>query len=237
MTTTIPSAQVSDVKLDYMNLLVTQMQNQNPLEPMSNQDMTAQLTQFSQLEQLEAMKTNFDSVLSSMQQSYGNSLLGKQVTFSADDGTGGTVTKTAVVDEIMIDQSNGETKLKVLEGTGGEQTEIHNDPYTGKTYLRMIQSEPLEHVINMNDVSVVNGQGAVVMGNQSASDRQFASSLVGRDITFNSLVDPGTGEIEKLTGLVESVTTDPYTGLNSLHVKANGDSHTVALDSVREITN
>ncbi|MCD6175181.1 MAG: flagellar hook capping protein, partial [Planctomycetes bacterium] len=39
-----------DQKLDYLKLLVTELQNQNPLEPMEQKDMAAQLAQFSQLE-------------------------------------------------------------------------------------------------------------------------------------------------------------------------------------------
>lgn len=40
-------------KEDFMQLLVTQLQNQDPLNPMSNDDFIAQLTQFSTLEQLQ----------------------------------------------------------------------------------------------------------------------------------------------------------------------------------------
>ncbi len=43
----------------FLQLLVTQIQNQNPLDPMSNEEFTSQLTQFSMLEQLEQMNSNF----------------------------------------------------------------------------------------------------------------------------------------------------------------------------------
>ena len=42
----------------FMNLLVTQLQNQNPLEPAGNEEMLAQLAQFSSLEQMEALNEN-----------------------------------------------------------------------------------------------------------------------------------------------------------------------------------
>jgi hypothetical protein len=44
-------------KNDFLNLLATQMQYQNPLEPMSDTDFIAQLAQFSSLEQMEAMSS------------------------------------------------------------------------------------------------------------------------------------------------------------------------------------
>ena len=74
------------LKFDYMKLLVTQLQNQNPLEPMDNADMTAQLTQISQLEQLEAMNTTFTDALTAAQGRYATGLIGKQISFLSQDG-------------------------------------------------------------------------------------------------------------------------------------------------------
>lgn len=217
-------------------LLIAQLQNQNPLEPMSNSDMTAQLTQFSQLEQLAAMGRSFDGVLASMKQSYGGSLLGKNVSFSIDDGQGNSVTKTAVVSEILTNPATGETRLKVLEGTGGETTELVNDPYTGKSYLRLVESKPIEYTVPLEDVTMVNADGAGFLDIRNSANRQFASSLVGKTIRFSKLIDPATGELEELSGRVESVETNPYTGLNSVNVEVEGTRHVVELDKIRAIT-
>lgn len=46
----------------FLKLLTTQMQNQDPLDPMSNQDFVAQLAQFSSVEQLMSMSTAMDNV-------------------------------------------------------------------------------------------------------------------------------------------------------------------------------
>ena len=79
----------SDIQLDYMKLLVTQLQNQDPLEPMDNNQMASQLTMFSQLEQLESLNTSFTQTLDSVQRSYANSLLGKQVSFTDSETSSG----------------------------------------------------------------------------------------------------------------------------------------------------
>ena len=50
-------------KEDFLSLLVTQLSNQNPLEPMDNMDFIAQLAQFSELE----ATTNLGDHLSSME--------------------------------------------------------------------------------------------------------------------------------------------------------------------------
>lgn len=57
---TVQSA--TEQKLDFMKLLVTEMQYQNPLEPLDNQQMAAQLAQFSQLELTEKMNTNLATI-------------------------------------------------------------------------------------------------------------------------------------------------------------------------------
>jgi flagellar basal-body rod modification protein FlgD len=53
----------SKLQMDFMKLLVTQLQNQNPLEPLDNNEMAAQLAQFSQLQQLESLNKNFAKAL------------------------------------------------------------------------------------------------------------------------------------------------------------------------------
>ena len=66
----------------FLNLLVVQLQNQDPLEPMSNQEFVAQLAQFSSLEQLTSVNTSLDSLylaMASMNNAAMTSLIGLQV--------------------------------------------------------------------------------------------------------------------------------------------------------------
>lgn len=76
------------IQADYMKLLVTQLQNQNPLEPMDNNQMASQLAQLSQLGQTELLNSKFADVLATSQKSYANSLMGKQVSFAVKDDSG-----------------------------------------------------------------------------------------------------------------------------------------------------
>jgi len=83
-------ASSSKIQTDYMKLLVTQLQNQNPLEPMDNDQMASQLAQFSQLEQLESMNSNFAKVLETVEHNYATSLIGKEVSFVGETQPGTT---------------------------------------------------------------------------------------------------------------------------------------------------
>jgi len=82
VTTTSSVNTASDIRTDYMKLLVTQLQHQDPTAPMDSNQMASQLTMFSQLEQLETMNSSFSKALDSAQRSYANSLLGKEVSFA-----------------------------------------------------------------------------------------------------------------------------------------------------------
>jgi len=108
------SISASNIQMDYMKVLIAQLQNQNPLEPMDNNEMASQLAQFSQLQQLESMNSNFAQILAITNRSYANSLIGKEVTFFAQDTeTGELVQKEGTVNEVFNDLNTGESLLKI----------------------------------------------------------------------------------------------------------------------------
>ena len=83
---TVPNISSSaDLQSDFLNLLITQLQNQNPLDPMNTNDMSGQLAQFSQLEQLENMNSRFGDVLGTLQRNYATNLVGKEVSYATSD--------------------------------------------------------------------------------------------------------------------------------------------------------
>lgn len=116
---TIEATSSSKIQMDYMKLLITQLQNQNPLEPMDNQAMASQLAQFSQLSQLESMNTSFADVLETANRSYANSLLGKNITFYAENNlTGELERKVGSVVSVFNDPKTGENLLGVNVNNG-----------------------------------------------------------------------------------------------------------------------
>jgi flagellar basal-body rod modification protein FlgD len=111
-TTTNSTTSVSSLQMDYMKLLVTQLQNQNPLEPMNNDQMASQLAQYSELQQLESMNSSFSSVLDATQKSYASSLIGKTVSYYVSQGDGSVESVEGVVKEVGTDK-NGDVILNV----------------------------------------------------------------------------------------------------------------------------
>lgn len=96
----------ANLQTDFLSLLVTQLQNQDPLAPMDSSQMTAQLSQLYELQALENMDSNFGHVLESVQQSYASSLVGKQVSFSGVAADGSSETITGQVQEVNIADSD-----------------------------------------------------------------------------------------------------------------------------------
>jgi flagellar basal-body rod modification protein FlgD len=103
----------SNIQMDYMKLLVTELQNQNPLEPLDNNQMASQLAQFSQLQQIESMNSNFASVLAVTELSYASSLIGKEVSFMSETSTGNEAVTSGKVEEVII---NGDGKITLSVG-------------------------------------------------------------------------------------------------------------------------
>ena len=74
-------------KDDFLKLLITQLQNQDPTEPMENQEFIAQMAQFSSLEQMTNMSTSFAKMASFISSQEAAGTLGKTVELNVGDTT------------------------------------------------------------------------------------------------------------------------------------------------------
>lgn len=93
-TTTVGSTNPNQTltQADFLNLLVTQMSSQDPLNPESDTDFAAQLAQFSALQESQSMETNLSQIQA-------NSLIGQTVSVAASNGSApitGQVTSVTV---------------------------------------------------------------------------------------------------------------------------------------------
>lgn len=77
-------------KDDFLKLLVTQLQYQDPLQPMDNSQFIAQLAQFSALEQMNNVANGMNTLQQTSSLGTAAQLIGANVTVS--DSTGASVT-------------------------------------------------------------------------------------------------------------------------------------------------
>ncbi len=112
-----------DIRTDYLNLLITQLQHQDPMDPMSNDQMASQLATLSQLEQVESMNKKFDKVLRASQMDQAVNIIGRDVSYlpeGADQAVLGTVDGAEVVDgEVMLNVNGSRVGLEDVLGLGG----------------------------------------------------------------------------------------------------------------------
>ncbi len=72
-------------KDDFLKILMTQLQNQDPSKPMEDKEFIAQMAQFSSLEQITNMRKGFDNLQRTMGRSFALSLIGKTVDIQPKD--------------------------------------------------------------------------------------------------------------------------------------------------------
>jgi len=146
-------------KEEFLRLLVVQLQNQDPLSPLESQDFSAQLAQFSSVEQLNNIDSNLESSINTnvlLSQTINNTLattlIGKQVTAQgnqvqlvkgenadisfklADTAQDITVTITDAAGNVVrtIDAHNLDKGIQSVEwdGLGDEGNELPSGIYT-----------------------------------------------------------------------------------------------------------
>ena len=74
-------------KDDFLKLLITQLSNQDPTNPMENTEFISQMAQFSSLEQITNMSSSFSNMAAYIGSSEAVSTLGKTVELNIGDTT------------------------------------------------------------------------------------------------------------------------------------------------------
>lgn len=110
----------------FLELMITQMENQDPLSPQENTEFIAQLAQFSSVEALDSLNSNFDSFTNSFvanQALQASTLVGRSVTVPTD---------TALLEEgdvvsasVDIPAGVGDVSVSIYSETGSLVEQIN----------------------------------------------------------------------------------------------------------------
>ncbi|HSG61964.1 MAG TPA: flagellar hook assembly protein FlgD [Pseudomonadales bacterium] len=109
----------------FLELMIAQLNNQDPLSPKENGEFIAQLAQFSSVEGLERLNNNFDSFASSFtsnQALQASSLVGRSVTVPSE--TGVTDMNGVISGVIELPESTSNVNMKIYDETGQLVDEI-----------------------------------------------------------------------------------------------------------------
>ena len=117
VTTSSASAQANVDNDDFMTLLLAQLKNQDPLNPMDSSQMMGQIAQLNSLNALLAMQKSIDSMNQTQTNVYASNLIGKTIT-AIPDKSDPTNVIFGMVTSMTID--DGQTLLQV----GNQDVEI-----------------------------------------------------------------------------------------------------------------
>lgn len=103
----------------FLELMITQLNNQDPLSPQDNTAFVAQLAQFSSVEGLERLNSNFDSFSSSFmsnQALQASSLVGRSVTVPAESAR---LTPSGIISgSVDLEAATSDLSFKVYDSKG-----------------------------------------------------------------------------------------------------------------------
>ncbi|ADO76704.1 flagellar hook capping FlgD N-terminal domain-containing protein [Halanaerobium praevalens] len=109
----------------FFKLLITQLQNQDPLNPMEDREFVSQMAEFSSLEKTEKLYSLLEDKLSSNQVINNSHLIGKEITANVDEGN-----STGVKGVVESIKSQGDQIFAALDN--GLEVDIN--------YITQIQS-------------------------------------------------------------------------------------------------
>jgi flagellar basal-body rod modification protein FlgD len=148
-------------KEDFLNILVTQLKNQDPLNPMENDQFAVDLAQFSQLEQLINLNEKFDQSANGGDVSSLAQYLGHQVALKDSMLKLGKEDADSI--EVDMDKS-GEVVLSILD----KNEEVISNVSLG-------YHEAGRHVFDMDGKTPLNGDYAFKVGVKDSSGESVAA--------------------------------------------------------------
>ncbi|MDR1732633.1 MAG: flagellar hook assembly protein FlgD [Synergistaceae bacterium] len=112
----------------FLRLLIAELSNQDPLNPMDDREFISQMAEFSSLEQMTNMTKALEGLASTQEQYSAVSYIGKTVFFPYQDAEGNTISAYDKVIAVWYDATQGtilqttygEIALKNIEGVMNE---------------------------------------------------------------------------------------------------------------------
>jgi flagellar basal-body rod modification protein FlgD len=97
----------------FLDLMIAELQNQDPMNPMDNSEMLQQISQIRSIDSTDKLTTTLDSVMLGQSISSASALIGKQVEALSDDAK----EVTGKVDSVAIE--DGVAKLRIGDAKVG----------------------------------------------------------------------------------------------------------------------
>lgn len=111
---------------EFLQLLTTEMKNQDPMQPVDDTQSVAQLAQFSALSATEELNSSFQNFQSNFGVMQAATLIGQKVTVDTPDAKGNLSTETGTVSSIAVE--NGKPYFTMNDLSGNPITDNNGQP-------------------------------------------------------------------------------------------------------------
>jgi flagellar basal-body rod modification protein FlgD len=173
----------------FLKLLVTQMQNQDPLNPMDNAQITSQMAQINTVNGIQTLNTTvqgLNSQFAQMQVLQGASLVGRDVTvagnqlaFENGEGLGG-FDLAGTADSVKVEVLTGAGKVVDTVDLGAQSAGAHSFTWAPGDKLASAQAEGWRFRVTAQAGTVAVGSTLLMR------DRVESVSLVGDKLTLQT---------------------------------------------------
>jgi flagellar basal-body rod modification protein FlgD len=195
-------------KDDFLKILLVELSNQDPTSPLKDRDFIAQMTQFSNLEQMIQLGNSFDSFSNSFTAQEGMLLstlavgyMGKVVGI---DGTNSVIVDQGKATPLRIDlEKDAHIKLVIKNGAGETVKEVDaGDLPKGESQYVLADTGGVPDGIYTMDVIATDTEGNSVSAKVSGYDKVVGVSFKDNKIEL-MLASGNTTTIDKVETIME----------------------------------
>ena len=199
LSSALPSANLDES--DFLNLLITQLQNQDPMNPMDDQQFAVQLAQFSQLQTLMDIDSKVGTSSSAQELSSLSSYLGQDVVTNS-------------------------TQVTVQNGSAG-QASFNLADNADDVQVQLVDSGG--NVVESVDAGAMNaGQQTVNLNNLTTTSGTYTLQVVATDATGDQL-NPTAYAAGTVSGIIQGTT--PMLIVNGQQVSPSNITEVLAAQS------
>jgi flagellar basal-body rod modification protein FlgD len=156
----------------FLQLLVAEMQYQDPLEPTSNTEYVSELASFSQIEAVQAVQDKMTTLEA-------NSLVGKYVILNTTDASGNQTYVSGKVDYVMTDGDDmylsvNDSLYSIDDLDSVADEEYYNGVTNAQVFNQLVQALPTEAGLSIQDEDKLTAARSL-LDSMSTYQLQFVS--------------------------------------------------------------
>jgi flagellar hook assembly protein FlgD len=143
----------NDLKMeDFLKLMIAELQNQDPLNPMENSELVGQISQMREISATDKMTQTLDSVLLGQNISSATNLIGAEIDAISDDNQ----RITGVVERVSV--ANGQPKLHLDLNSRAVVTEGEGDIEAGEFEYRVVWQNEKGDLFGIDPLATTEGK-------------------------------------------------------------------------------